>query len=206
MKKIFLLIILTAITTINTFSHDTIIFKRGSCLSSGLICAKGINFNYKSDTLMIFGTLDANCFVTNHAAVEKIRDTIFISTIDSFDSECGCGICIEIKILASQEDTIVMLDGVVYNTKSSLNSINESVNYSKLIKIFPNPVNEILNIEVPDRIRLSKIILIDLTGRLVYTFGTTIRTINLEKIESGSYFMVFNTEYNGKVIKRIIKE
>tara|TARA_B100000768_G_C11155899_1_gene322364 strand:- start:154 stop:846 length:693 start_codon:yes stop_codon:yes gene_type:complete len=74
------------------------------------------------------------------------------------------------------------------------------------IAIYPNPVNDILNISSEHNDILS-LILYGIDGKEIYSiykFTHGIKEINLEKLDSGVYFVEIQTDL-GKVTKKIIK-
>ena len=78
----------------------------------------------------------------------------------------------------------------------------ESVEESALA-IFPNPVNDVLNI-IYDK-AISQIDVYDVNGKLVKTFTTVGNSINISDLSSGVYMLNMQTA-DGLVIKKIVKE
>jgi len=78
------------------------------------------------------------------------------------------------------------------------NYTNNSVNE---IKVYPNPVTDILQIQTA--LQIKSIDVLDITGRLIYT--TTAKTIDCSSFASGVYFIKATTS-EGAVVKKFIKE
>lgn len=72
------------------------------------------------------------------------------------------------------------------------------------LKIYPNPVNDLLNIESNQRGNIS---IFDVTGKLVYTtYHNDFRTIlNFSKMSAGSYIIELQNE-NGVVREKFLKD
>ena len=76
---------------------------------------------------------------------------------------------------------------------------------SDQISVYPNPVNDILNVNVSDNQEIAKIEILALDGRTVQDF-TTSTFVNLEHLLSGIY-LVKITSTEGKIgMQRIIKK
>jgi len=73
--------------------------------------------------------------------------------------------------------------------------------------VYPNPVNNIVNISLTSRtldFEISKIDITDINGRIVKQIDGDVREINVSDLTSGVYFLNIDTE-NGKSTKKIIK-
>ncbi len=57
------------------------------------------------------------------------------------------------------------------------------------VKIYPNPVKSILNISISETQNISKLIIMDGTGKIVHTETTALHSINVENLSSGIYFL-----------------
>lgn len=73
------------------------------------------------------------------------------------------------------------------------------------IKVYPNPFNQQIQIELPDHIHIQKIYLIDVLGRVsAFPAGTNKTTIEVEGLSPGIYILQLKTD-KGVINKRIIK-
>lgn len=73
------------------------------------------------------------------------------------------------------------------------------------LNIYPNPTYRRLNLEFDSREEIKKIQLYNVLGSTVLNLKTDIRTIDLEALTSGTYFLIVETEksiYKEMVIKR----
>ena len=80
------------------------------------------------------------------------------------------------------------------------------INYNEEVKIYPNPVNEILNIELKGVDQKTKITIFDLSGRKVFEkeYIETNININFSQYQQGTYIVkIQNDKLNstGKIIK-----
>ena len=197
----------------NVNAQDTISHIIGGCVYNGLKtsydeapCPLGVFFYYSNDTLIINGTIGANCCGTHFALIQTLNDTIFISTVDIGDlCLCTCGFCFEIRIPASITDTIVELNGTFYNTKSGLYSIDNV--YDKTIEIIPNPFDNQLIIRTDLEI-FHTIWICDVSGRVIrnidYSNSKEI-IIDTKSMHSGIYLIKFETTNKKTITKKIIK-
>lgn len=83
-----------------------------------------------------------------------------------------------------------------------LSSLEDEIDYSNLIKIYPNPAKDLLNIETQTN-DLSQTKLIDQNGRIVMTWDKLPNNINVSSLPQGNYYLQINTP-QGKVNKKII--
>jgi hypothetical protein len=74
------------------------------------------------------------------------------------------------------------------------------------ISIYPNPTNEILNINYgTSNIDIKSIEIHDLLGKLVYQTKSKTELINVSSLNSGIYLITISTESNEKMVKKLIK-
>ena len=90
-------------------------------------------------------------------------------------------------------------------TENLLLSINDN-DLSQSIKIFPNPVNDVINLSIPNHITATKIEIADINGRIVKSISYKgIRNqINVSELSSGLYLLNIYS-LNGKASKKFLK-
>ena len=71
------------------------------------------------------------------------------------------------------------------------------------LKIFPNPTNGLLNIEIKEK--LTSIVLKDLTGKTIQEFEPASKQINVSEIAKGIYFLELSNALNTGIFK-IVKQ
>lgn len=214
MKNVIIFLLVFYSLTIS--GQDTISHIYGGCINSGLklanddSCPQGIFFEYENDSLNIFGTIGANCCGTHLALIKSYHDTIFISTIDTgILCTCGCEFCFNVKIPASIIDTIVCLNGTVFNTlKNVSSSIDENIENN--IKLVPNPSKSNLTVIIGDIIEdLTLIELIDSRGVFIKAINLNSDdhlNIDLSDLRSGVYFVRFKMKNLSSFTRTFIKE
>ena len=106
----------------------------------------------------------------------------------------------------NQNDTKLASDHFPIIMDFSIN-LNLSVLDENLseIKIYPNPTNKILNIEIENS-TFNKIELFDVYGKFIQKFevNDTTKTINIEHLNSGVYFIQISNNEGNKVTKKLI--
>lgn len=78
----------------------------------------------------------------------------------------------------------------------------------KNVFIYPNPTNDILEIKLGKNMFVNEVSLLDITGRVVLRTSLKVEKstqLDLSRINSGTYFLILNTN-NGKLNKKIIKK
>ncbi|MBS1776798.1 MAG: T9SS type A sorting domain-containing protein [Bacteroidetes bacterium] len=70
-------------------------------------------------------------------------------------------------------------------------------------KIYPNPTNNIINLDYENSLKIQGIQLIDLSGKGIRTYSKSDRVLNVSGLSSGVYFLVIRTE-QGSVYEKIL--
>ncbi|MCA6421676.1 MAG: S8 family peptidase [Flavobacterium sp.] len=93
-----------------------------------------------------------------------------------------------------------------FNALSQVQSLsNEDIIYNEDIKIYPNPVKEILNFKSSVNPYSFSISIHDITGRLVKDYHKVNNSIDVSQLKNGVY--ILNIDYDkNKIIKKFIKE
>ncbi|WP_425075956.1 Ig-like domain-containing protein [Psychroserpens sp. S379A] len=96
---------------------------------------------------------------------------------------------------------------VVVVIESTL-SLNDNKTFAENLSIYPNPAENVLFVNNTSNVAIDTVKIYDLQGRLVkfVTFAKLENGINLQDLESASYFMVLTSKENKTVIKRFIKK
>ncbi|MBS1589309.1 MAG: T9SS type A sorting domain-containing protein [Bacteroidetes bacterium] len=89
-----------------------------------------------------------------------------------------------------------------YITKATELGINNPALKSQF-KIYPNPTNNIINLEYENSLKIQGIQLIDLSGKGIRTYSKSDRVLNVSGLPSGVYFLVIHTE-QGSVYEKVI--
>ena len=83
-------------------------------------------------------------------------------------------------------------------------SLSIAENIKDLVRIYPNPVNDNLFIDMPARISMNEVLINDILGK---SFPTEVSNgqIDTSKLESGVYFLTITTN-QGKLTKKFIRQ
>jgi len=74
----------------------------------------------------------------------------------------------------------------------------------KQTAVYPNPVNDILKVEIQNNIKIETLELFDVLGKRIKVFDKDKKVLHLSEILSGIYILVIKTD-KGIVRKKIRK-
>lgn len=173
--------------TINTLIHNGAVITDVDTLSNGRRCLRFVNPNILWDSFIIEG---------------------IGSNIDLFSTitySVGCDVITKF-ICYSENDTIVYEESnwCGYNCYDNISQINSYNHISENTEIFPNPANDILNIEISKKATLE---IINIQGQVVETKGLTIKSnsLDLSNLVRGVYTLRIKTD-SGIEMKKLIKQ
>lgn len=92
---------------------------------------------------------------------------------------------------------------LLYTQKDPL-GINENVSRAN-VQVYPNPTASIVNIEIPEALKIEKIEVYNMLGQVVSDFSNSARSIDLSALQAGVYTIYFHTA-KGLIAKKIIKQ
>jgi Secretion system C-terminal sorting domain/Regulator of chromosome condensation (RCC1) repeat len=81
---------------------------------------------------------------------------------------------------------------------------NNQFNLTNGFSIYPNPTSSLLNVEMVDGLELSKIQIVDLTGKIVLEQNQNLNILNVENLANGLYIIQMyseNKSFTGKFVK-----
>jgi hypothetical protein len=121
--------------------------------------------------------------------------------------------CIVVDDPSAENDFIFIEANADVNIVSSPEDCNLSISENKLqqiINVYPNPVKERLNIENNNNIKIEKITIFDILGKVVLSEKYSPDSyqdnqLNLSELNSGILFLEIKTE-KGAITKKIIKK
>ena len=95
-----------------------------------------------------------------------------------------------------------------YSAESSFTTDVSAVveNMKDLVKVFPNPVNNQLNILVNGNLQIKRTAVYNITGILLQTFGQDVQQINTTAWKKGLYFVQITSMDGRTQIYKIIKQ
>lgn len=128
------------------------------------------------DTSIVFIDTNFNAILVNTNTIEY-RNSINDSVLNNV-----------------QTDTLV---------QSSLNTVEPFLEYK--MKIFPNPSNNYLQIDVSNGVKIESIVLFNMEGKQVKAFNKDNKLLDISNLESGTYFLKLSTE-EGELTKKVMIE
>ena len=113
---------------------------------------------------------------------------------------------VEVLSINTTETVIefTLVDGLAKEILLNLTTLNTQ-DYKELpITIYPNPTNNILNIDISDAsVQIKNVHLIDVYGKIIYSNKTT-KLIRVKDFAKGLYFLSITTKEHNKIVKKII--
>ena len=79
--------------------------------------------------------------------------------------------------------------------------------YDSLFSVYPNPVNDILNINSKNSIEVQSIDIYDMLGQIIIAVpnATSVTKVDVSKLATGNYFLIMNTDKGSSNMKFIKK-
>lgn len=140
--------------------------------------------------------------------------TITPEAIDngSFDN-CSLSLSIDINtfdIIGVFPVTLTAEDGFQSATSIANVTVIDSTivvidNELSNLKIYPNPTNDLIFLEINNSIIVKNIKVYDLMGKLLVTYNKRPQNISLNNYSNGLYFIKINSD-KGSIIKKIVKK
>lgn len=104
--------------------------------------------------------------------------------------------------VADTNDVDFFIDNLVVEQNAL--SVNDSDHQNNLIKVFPNPFSEVLNISPVDKVKSVSIT--DMAGRVVKTIQKPSSSIHLGTLISGTYFVILEMSDGTRQTVKAIKK
>ena len=91
------------------------------------------------------------------------------------------------------------------------NSINSDINALSIInfKCYPNPTTGILIIEIPENLTITRIKLIDISGKVIYEneYNTNVKIeLNLASYKKGQYLLQIEDKNGNLCTEKVIRQ
>ena len=96
----------------------------------------------------------------------------------------------------------VSINGASISTDLSTLLIEDKI-LSESILVYPNPLSTVLNIQGTDAVSIKNMMLLDITGKLVYKAAFT-KSLNVASFSRGLYLLRLESETGGVVMKKLI--
>ncbi len=99
------------------------------------------------------------------------------------------------------QSTVTATESIIVTSTAGLNNLT-----NELIRMYPNPTEQILNIEVLESTIIKHIEIVSMMGVSVQTKETDLNYIDVSSIETGTYLIILTTENGSKLTSRFIKK
>ena len=161
----------------------------------------------------IFITSTGYLYVTNAHEIEKIDINNPTATLDFVGNQTTYQDTFNgIPYLANFKD-VVLIGNTLYMTLEDQGRILKITNATlgtstfseEKIKIFPNPTTSVLNLNFSNEITIDKIMVIDMSGKIVLQQNQNFTQIDVEELAKGLYIIEVYSK-NEKLTRKFIKE
>lgn len=148
------------------------------------------------DLAIVNGVYEVVWYINN---VEKLRRTLTFGDEDPFSIFCSVENLTFLGDHIPDQNNYALFDYVEFNDGTNL-SIKKEETYP--VSIYPNPVNDVLNIQSVNNI--ESISVYNFFGSKVLVYNNVVKTINTSSLDSGVY--ILETRFDvGKSILKFIK-
>ncbi|WP_396182223.1 T9SS type A sorting domain-containing protein [Flavobacterium sp.] len=202
----------------STLTQITILFIPNCGLSAiDLSNLTSLNFLYchenQINTLDLSGNhfLDKLICKNNNLTLINIKNGINQDFNSTFNNDCWKTGNPNLTTICADESELVAVQNFLDNCGSAQAiTINSNCNLSNQdftinqIAIYPNPVNDVLNINLENSI-ISSVTIFNTLGQKVYFSYSTTSQIDVSKLEAGAYFLKVDGlegEYYGRFVKK----
>lgn len=108
--------------------------------------------------------------------------------------------------LNQETNTYTINSRTTYNYNSSITLSTEQVEIVNVgVSVYPNPTTSVLNIDCPNSLTISKIKIMDVTGKTVLVQVGDVKQINVDNLISGLYIVNLYSENGNTTIKFVKK-
>jgi len=198
------------VTVKDTAQRGEFEFINTNCISENepSPCGYDINYELINETLLVYGYYYGNCGAYKTATIRYAVDSVKIRTWEVGPlTTCSCGYCFEIEV----PDITQLPKKVLFNNEliePMVSDIDDLKNTDYSLKVFPNPTNDVLNLDI------ENLLITDCEYRILNFNGRVIQKglldhksqIKLTNINQGVYFIVIRSRLDQKeYITRFVK-
>lgn len=162
-------------------------------------CGDDINYKITNDSIIFKGYYHGNCGTYKTATIRESNDSVFFKIWEVGPrTTCSCGNCFDVSFPFKKDSAIVIYNDEVLATNIPLIDNNVSD-----IKVYPNPTEDFLNIELNQIFSGNySYSILDMEGKKLQTGELTKKKIkiNQSKITHGLYILFLYK--NSKIILR----
>jgi len=99
------------------------------------------------------------------------------------------------------QSIVAATETIIVTSTAGLNDLTND-----MIRIYPNPTDQLLNIEILGSTILKHIEIISMMGASVQTNASDLKSIDVSNLETGSYLIILTTEDGTRLTSRFIKK
>lgn len=203
------LVLFVSLVSYHAFAQDTISgYIKTPCLQFSMPPDKlpDLDFRRTGDVLQISGMIQANCAGTHLAIVNRSGDSIFVTSKDTGHlATCSCVYNYQLKVKATDSDSILVLNQIVYNLNSVLVGMNAVDEKDDLIDVYYDPTIESMRIEQKSGVKMNSVSIYDHAGCLQLTVANDRSIVDMSGFKSGLYILDFEMVDNRHVTRKIMK-
>lgn len=204
------LVLFVSLVSFHAFAQDTITgYIKTPCLQFSLPPDKlpDPQFERMGDSIRISGMIGANCAGTHIAIIKRSNDSIFVTSKDTGHlATCFCVYNYQLKVKATDTDSILVLNQIVYNLHSVLVGMDAIDQKDDLIDVCYDPTIESLRIEQKSGVRMNSVSIYDPAGYLQLTIANDRTIVDLSGFKSGLYILDFEMVDNRHVTIKVMKK
>ncbi len=152
-----------------------------------------------------FGGYTTNNTTQNNFVKYVIRPKIDINPSDDLSLVLVPTVDVEIKSIEVADDTPLEIAGKINNGNEINDTNNIKIDATEQLKVYPNPADDVLKIEVGNNSVIKSIQVYNLDGKFIKDFTSEVsnKSINVSALPSGNYIVKIATE--NEVSKIILK-
>lgn len=95
-------------------------------------------------------------------------------------------------------------DEATYSSDCEYMGVDE-ITVENRVSVYPNPVKDVLHLNLPQNLRLNSINVFDVSGRAIFSSTEAVETIDFGPFQAGVYFVEM-TYNNKRVLKQVVKQ
>lgn len=161
---------------------DTFTFQQGTGADSNKIAFTSVNMRNQTSVLWVFG--DGNTATTpNTTHIYAIDDTFDVMLVVS--NHCGSD---------TVKRSVIVKQVSVYD-----------VQLFERVSVYPNPANNTLFIDNKSVVKLSRMTITDVTGRVAMTLNASTgkQTVDVSKLTPGLYYLTIEADNGAKATQKV---
>lgn len=129
--------------------------------------------------------------------------TLYSYTVSGLPTATNCKIAFR-YFVTNGGPTGANSDYIGVDSFSVDRSLSSDSFFKNNFSIYPNPVNNVLNISMKNELTITKVVITDINGRIVIADSSAISSLNISDLSSGLYLLSIETN-EGKGTAKFVK-